>query len=201
MRFALFFLVLFVPSVAAASPADPQLDRLANAGHTLKWNWTPPWRAERYGHAEVLIAAPLAQVRSQVTDFPHYREFAPDKFKNARMVGKDGANVDMYFQVPIMHGMMTLWYVTRFAPSRVSAPETEIVEGRYVKGNIKDMHIVMTMRKVDDRFTILSCDLLLLPNLAAPQGAIDEELRDAAQQAVDAVRDKSQLQKGDVPYR
>jgi len=179
---------------------DAQLDRLASAGHTLKWNWTPPWRADRYGHAEVIVAAPMAAVRAQVTDFPHYREFAPDKFKNVRMIDKQGQNVDMYFQVPIMHGVVTLWYVSRFGPTRVVQPGLETVEGKFVKGNIKDMHIVLTMRKVDDTHTILSCDLLLLPNMVAPQSAIDEELRDASQQAVDAIRDRSQGQKGDVPF-
>ena len=184
----------------AENAPDAQLDRLASAGHTLKWNWTPPWRAERYGHAETLVAAPLAAVRAQVTDFPHYRDFAPDKFKNARMVDKEGQNVDMYFQVPIMHGVLMLWYVSRFGPPRVVQPGTEVVEGKFVRGNIKDMHLVMTMRKIDDAHTIVSCDLLLLPNMVAPQSAVDEELRDAAQQAVDAVRDRSQGQKGDIPY-
>ena len=86
---------LLAGHAAQAAPADAQVDRLATAGHSLKWNWTPPGRGERYGHAEVLINAPIAAVRAQVTDFPHYKEFAPEKFQNARMVAKDGPNVDI----------------------------------------------------------------------------------------------------------
>jgi hypothetical protein len=184
----------------AAGQQDVQLDRLVAAGHSVKWNYSPQGRSERFGHSEVLINAPMAAVRAQVLDFPHYKEFAPDKFKNARMVAKDGSNVDKYFQVPIMHGMMTLWYVARFGGTRVTTPGTEVVEGKFVKGNIKDMNIVFTMRSIDPSWTILSCDLLLTPNMPAPQAAIDEELRDAAMQAVDAIKDRAQGKKGDVPY-
>ncbi len=188
------------PSHAAGQTQDAQLDRLATTGHSLKWNYTPQGKNGRYGHSEVLINAPMAAVRSQVLDFSHYKEFAPDKFKNARMIAKSGPNVDVYFQVPIMHGMMTLWYVSRFGALRQTAPGVETVEGNFVKGNIKDMNIVLTMRSIDPQWTILSCDLLLLPNMPAPQGAVDEELRDAAMQAVDAIKDRAQGRKGDVPF-
>ncbi|MDB4997303.1 MAG: hypothetical protein JWM74_4735, partial [Myxococcaceae bacterium] len=60
--------------------------------------------------------------------------------------------------------------------------------------------IVFTMRSIEPNWTILSCDLLLTPNMPAPQSAIDEELRDAAMQAVDAIKDRAQGKKGDVPY-
>ena len=177
---------------ARAAQVDAQLDRLVAAGRSVKWNYSPSGHAERYGHSEVLINAPMAAVRAQVLDFTHYKEFAPDKFKNARMVAKDGSNVDMYFQVPIMHGMMTLWYIARFGGVHVTQPGTEVVEGKYVRGNIKDMNIVFTMRTIEPNWTILSCDLLLTPNMPAPQSAVDEELRDAAMQAVDAVKGRAQ---------
>jgi hypothetical protein len=189
-----------VHEARAAAQPDVQLDRLVAAGHSVKWNYAPQGRAERFGHSEVLINAPMAAVRAQVLDFSHYKEFAPDKFKNARMVAKEGSNVDMYFQVPIMHGMMTLWYIARFGGTKVTAPGTEVVEGKFVRGNIKDMNIVLTMRSIEPNWTVLSCDLLLVPNLPAPQSAIDEELRDAAMQAVDAIKDRAQGKKGDVPY-
>jgi len=182
-----------------ARAADAQLDRLASAGHSLKWNLVPAGRSERFGHAEVLIAAPIAAVRAQVTDYGHYKDLAPDKFKTARVIAKEAPNTDVYFALPIMHGMVNLWYVTRFGPPR-AAPGAEVVEGKYVRGNIKDMSIVMTMRPVDEHFTILSCDLLVVPNVPAPQAAIDEELRDAAMQAVDAIHDRAQGNKTTVRY-
>ncbi|WP_394827211.1 hypothetical protein [Pendulispora albinea] len=193
-------LSLLAPADAHAESDDTQLDRLNSAGHTLKWNWNPPGRQERYGHAETLVQAPLASVRAQVLDFSHYKDLSGGKFKTSRMIAKEGDNTDVYFQVPVMKGMLTLWYVSRFGPTQVSSPGNEMVEGRFVRGNIKDMHLQMKMRRVDDRFTIMSCDLYVLPTFPAPQSAVDEELRDACKDAVEAVRDKAQGFKGDVPF-
>src|SRR5215831_1099424 len=63
-----------VTSGRARDAGDPDALRIASAGHSLKWNWTPPGHAERYGHAETLIHAPLASVRTRVQDYAHYRE-------------------------------------------------------------------------------------------------------------------------------
>jgi len=191
---------LFAPTDAHAASDDAQLDRLNSAGHTLKWNWNPPGHQERYGHAETLVQAPMAAVRTQVLDFSHYKDLSGGKFKTSRMVAKEGDNTDVYFQVPVMHGMLTLWYVSRFTPTQVAAPGAEMVEGKFVRGNVKDMHVQFKMRKVDERFTIMSCDLYVAPTFPAPQSAVDEELRDACKDAVEAVRDRSQGFKGDVPF-
>ena len=64
-----------------------------------------------------------------------------------------------------------------------------MIEGKFVKGNIKDMQIVFTLRPgPDDKSTVLVCDLNLAINIPAPQDALDEELRDACGDAVNAVR-------------
>ncbi len=179
-----------VPSAPAAD--DPDVARIAAAGHSLKWNWTPPGKSERYGHAEVLVNAPASSVRAQVQDFGHYKDLVPSKFKNAHVIAKENGNTDVYMQVPILHGMLTLWDVVRFGPSKSVAPGVDVVEGHLVRGNVKEMNPIWTVRQVDENWTLLKFDLLLLPNIPAPQSAIDEELRDAAMQAVDAIHDRAQ---------
>ncbi len=182
-------------SPAGADGGDVDASRIVGAGHSLEWNWTPPGHSDRYGHAETLIHAPLANVRAHVLDFRHYRDILPDKFKTSRVVGheQDGS-ADVYLQIAVLHGVLTLWDVTRFAPVRQVAPGVEVVEGRMVpgKGNIEGMDVVWTMRALDDRWTVLKFDLLLKPGLPAPQWAIDEELRDSARYAVDAIHDRAQ---------
>src|SRR5438132_4891504 len=86
------------PSMAYASDEDAA--RITAAGHSLKWNWTPPGRSDRYGHGETLVHAPLSVVRARVVDYPHYRDFMPDKFKTSRIVshGVDGS-ADVYLQI------------------------------------------------------------------------------------------------------
>jgi hypothetical protein len=191
--------VVFTPTSAQAADPDPDASRIAAAGHSLKWNWTPPGRSDRYGHAETLIHAPLATVRQQVLDYGHYRDFMPERFKTSRVVGHgpDGS-ADVYIQIAVMHGMMTLWDVTHFAPAKRLGPGLEVVEGRMVpgKGNVEDLNVVWTLRALDDQWTVLKFDLLLKPGIPAPQSAIDEELRDSALYAVDAVHDRAQGRPG-----
>jgi hypothetical protein len=170
---------------------DPDLVRLAPAnGHSLKWNYVPSGKTDRYGHAEVLISAPLPYVRELILDYSHYKDYSGGKFKTSRLVDKTDTTSDVYFQVPVLHGMVMLWQVVRFAP-RVAQPGVEVVQGAFVRGNVKGSDVAFTMRAVGDK-TILKADLLVNPDFAAPQAMIDEELRDAAQNAVDAVQARAQ---------
>lgn len=184
-----------LPSVATAGALDPDASRIAAAGHSLKWNWTPPGRTERYGHAETLIHAPIGAVRAHVVDFSHYRDIFPERFKSSRVVGHEpDRSTDVYIQIAVLHGVVLLWDVARFSPPRELSPGTEVIEGRMIpgKGNVDDMDVVWTLRAVDDQWTVLKFDLLLKPGIPAPQWAIDEELRDSARIAVDSMHDRAQ---------
>jgi hypothetical protein len=135
-----------------------------------------------------LISAPPDAVRTKLSDFTRYKELAGPKFKSVKVVDKQGQNTDVYFQLPIMKGMITIWYITRFPPFK-SAGAGDVVEGSYVKGNIKGMHIAFTVRPgADEKSTVIMCDLVLQPNVPAPQSALDEELRDACGDAIMSLR-------------
>jgi hypothetical protein len=183
------------PSMALAHELDPDAARIATAGHSLKWNWMPPGHADRFGHAETLIHAPLVAVRARVLDYAHYKDFMPDKFKTSRVIGHgvDGS-ADVYIQIKVMGGMVTLWDVTRFAPLKTVAAGLDVVEGRMLpgKGNVDDVDVVWTLRALDPEWTVLKFDVLLKPGLPVPQFVMDEELRDSAICAVDAIHDRAQ---------
>ncbi|MGA3123877.1 MAG: hypothetical protein ABSF69_24220 [Polyangiaceae bacterium] len=184
---------------ARADVLDPEASRIAAAGHSLDWNWTPPGHADRYGHAETLIHAPLDLVRAHVTDFSHYRDISPTRFKSSRVVGHEpDRSTDVYIQISVLHGVIALWDVARFSPARTVSPGVEVLEGRMIpgKGNVEDMDVVWTIRALDDRWTVLKFDILLKPGLPAPQSMIDEELRDSARYAVDAIHDRAQGTQG-----
>jgi hypothetical protein len=172
----------------SADDAAAQLARLEKDPGPIKSNWVPPGKSDRYGHAEGLVAAPYDVVRAKLLDFPHYRDLAGPKFKNVRVVAKEGTTTDLYFNLPIMKGLFTLWYVTRFTPPE-AAQGGEVLEGNFVKGNIRGMHIAFTVRRGrDDKSTVLTCDLLLRLSIPAPQSNVDEELRDACGDAINNVR-------------
>ena len=186
-------LLTLAPAAAQASPdAEEDALRLSGAGHSLKWNWTPPGKNDRFGHGEVVINAPYDKVRQSLLDFTHYKELAPSRFKSSRVVGHENGAVQVYMQFSAMHGMVSLWNVLNFGQPQAAGNDAETLEGKYVRGNISDADVMWTIKKVDDDFTVLKCDILLKPDIPAPQSAIDEELRDAAQQAVDGVRERSQ---------
>jgi hypothetical protein len=172
-----------------AEETKAQLERLARDPGPLRTNWVPPGKTERYGRAEGLIGAPYETVKARLLDFSRYRELAGPKFKKVSVVDKQASTTDLYFQLPIMKGLFTIWYVTRFGAARPAPGGGDLIEGNFVKGNIKDMQIVFTLRPgPDDRSTVLVCDLNLAITLPAPQAALDEELRDACGDAVNAVR-------------
>lgn len=174
-----------------ATAAAAELEALQK-GPSSKSNWVPPGRSERWGHAAVLVRAPLDAVRVQATDYAHLKDFAPNKFKTSRVVDKNGSLTDVYLQIPVLHGLITLWQVVRFAPPEVVAPGMEVIHGMLVKGNVKDLRFVVTLRATSADATIVKVDILLEPGFYAPQSALDEELRDAAQDAVEAVRVRSE---------
>ncbi len=190
-----------LPGTARADGVDAEAQRLSQLGHSTKTTLVPAGKSDKYGHAEVLINAPLAKVRQQVTDFAHYKDFAPDKFKNARVVDKnrEQGTTDLYFAIEAMHGLVKLTNTLSFGAPKVVG-NTEIVEGRFVSGsNVKDANIVLTMREVSPDFTVLKIDLLMIPTIPAPQAAVDEELRDSALKAVDAIHDRAQGHARTVP--
>ena len=196
---ALFAAPLMALADARAANEDPDVVRLGD-GRSQKTTWVPPGDTERYGHADVLVHAPLAAVKKQVLDYGRYKELVPEKFHNAHVIGRQAGGTDVYMQLPIMRGLVTLWQVMCFYDVHPLAPGWAIVEGFFVKGNLKRANTTWTMRVVDDETTLLQLDLLVVPLVPAPQSAIDEELRDAAMQGVDAMRDRAQGAPGPVPY-
>jgi len=172
---------------------EPDVAKLLEAGHSVKWNYTPPGKADRYGHAEVLVRAPIAKVRQQVMNYSQYKEFDPKRFTKSHIVAKEAGNTDVYMELPMVGGMIILSQTVRFFPLQHPAQGVEAVEGRFINGkNIKDANVIMTMKEVTPQVTLLKCDLLVAPSFIAPQWAIDEELRDAAMKAVDYIHDHAQ---------
>jgi hypothetical protein len=183
------------PATPDAAPQDPGLARLSD-GHTESSVWQPPGVKDRFGHAEVLVTAPLARVRKLVLDYGHYKELTAGKFHTSRVIGREAHGTDVYFQVQVLDGLITLWQVFRFQELKPLAPGWAMVEGWYVKGNIKAANTAWTLHAVDESHTVLRFDLLILPNVPMPQSLLDDGLRAAAAIAVESIRDNAQDKPG-----
>lgn len=199
---AVLCLAFAAPAQAqGGTPNDPEVARLITAGHSLKWNYTPSGKAERYGHAEVLVGTSADKVQSVVTNFSGYKDLVPDKFSSARIIAKEGGNTDLQMQIP-MKGLLrslNVWQILRFGPVREVSKGVFQLQGKFVRGsNIKDADLVFTWREVGPSTTLLKMDLLMQLTLPSPQSMVDEELRDAAANAVEGVLFKAQGTKDPV---
>jgi len=173
-------------------PDDPEVQRIAKAGGLLRDNRVPPGHKERYGHAEAVIRAPIANVLQQIQAYGQYKDLAPSKFKTSRIVGKEPDGTDVYLQVQILNGFVTLWWVMRFGEPKERDKGVYGFEGRYLKGNLESAHVMFHVRSVTPDVTVLKFDLLIGLPIPAPEENVDEELRDAAADAVRGAREKSE---------
>jgi hypothetical protein len=179
------------PPAAEPGSAGSELASLAD-GHSLRTNYEPAGTTERYGRAEILVNAPFAVVHELVLDYGHYRELTSGKFHVSRIIGRGKAGTEVYFQLSVLDGAIVLWQVFRFQELKPLAPGWAMVEGWYVKGNIGRGNAAWTLHAVGDDRTVLTFDILVIPNVALPQALVDKGLRNAAGAAVEAIRDRAE---------
>jgi ribosome-associated toxin RatA of RatAB toxin-antitoxin module len=148
-----------------------------------------------FGGGKTAVRAPVDVVRQVVTEYGSYKDFMP-KFQKSLVVGKTKeGGTDVYLQVPIVHGAITLWAVTRFGLPRRDG-NVERIEGAKVedKGNVQDLRAIWRFYPVGEDKTILKLELLIVPSrlIPVPGSVVTEELAYAADEAVAAVRDRAQ---------
>jgi hypothetical protein len=166
----------------------PAAAKLEGEGGYRKSNATPPGQKTRHGVAEILVPAEPAQVLDSLQRYGDYQAMAPKKFKTSRLVAisKTGQS-DVYMQIAILRGALTLWLTMRFDAPRVERSGARVVEGRYVDGNLSGAHVRYVVEGAGEHKTYVRLELLIELPVPAPQDAIDEELRDAAGDALRGV--------------
>ncbi|HEX7667493.1 MAG TPA: hypothetical protein VF407_23335, partial [Polyangiaceae bacterium] len=58
----------------AAGAPDKERERLEAAKGVVKTNLTPAGKQDRYGRAEAIVHAPIADLRTAVLDFSNYKQ-------------------------------------------------------------------------------------------------------------------------------
>jgi ribosome-associated toxin RatA of RatAB toxin-antitoxin module len=142
------------------------------------------------GAARVRAHAPSATLRSVLTDYGRYSKIIK-QFEQARVVGRSGDQTDVYLEVPILGGASKIWAIVRFAPPKAEGDQ-EIIRGRLVRGNVKRLDATWRIKKIDDQKSDLTLELLIVPDLPAPNSLITKELRKAAGKAVNGARNEAE---------
>jgi hypothetical protein len=184
--FLIIALLLLIGAPLAYADAS-DVARLEAAGGTSSSSYVPPGRHEKFGHAEMLVSAPIDLVRQQATDFAHYKDLSRGRIRTSRLIDRRPGATDVYLQVPVLHGMVTLWQVLRFTDIHRAADGTETLTGTLLHGNVNAAELSIRMRPAGAGRSIVECDLLVTPSFIAPQTVVDAELRDAAVNVVRAV--------------
>ncbi len=169
-------------------PRAAEAEAVRAAGGLRKSNATPSGQSARHGVAERIVEAEPAAVLASLQRYADYKDFAPNKFKTSRVLGitKDG-RTDVYMQLAILRGALTLWQTMRFAPPRVLPSDQRVIEGEYLDGNLAGAHVRIVVASAGEGSTYVRLELLIELPVYAPQSAIDEELRDAAGDALNGV--------------
>lgn len=179
-----------VPLVALAEGNDAEAQRLAQKRSAERYNVEVPGASLRAGGAAISVDAPLAVVRKVVTEYSKYASYIP-RFQKSKVIGKKNGNSDVYLQVPILNGAATVWSLTRFTkPTKEGSGER--IEGAMLEGNVNDMRAWFHLRPVDENHTILKLELLIAIKLPLPGKVVTPELEFASDQAVTAIRDRSE---------
>ena len=112
------------------------------------------------------------------------------------VIGKAPGGTEVYFQLSVLDGTVTLWQVFRFQELKPLAPGWAMVEGWFLEGNIGAGNAAWTLHAIDEDHTLVTFDILVLPNMQLPQSLIDEGLRNAAGAAVEAIRTSAEERAG-----
>lgn len=184
--------VLSLVLVSATASGDEQGDatRLRDSRQAERFN-APSSSHIRVGGAKIFVNAPLAVVRLVVTDYAHYKDFIPG-FTRSRVVQRNKDFIDVYLQVPILHGAATVWAVTRFSRPTRLPDGSEVFESTMQQGNVNDFRASWKLSPVDANHTILTSEILIVPKLPLPSAVVTPELEYAADKAVTASRNRSE---------
>lgn len=132
--------------------------------------------------SETVIRAPLDVVARQVLDYSRYPDFLR-RVRTARVVRRDRAQTDVYFQLELPRAMGTIWFLHRMTVVRRDADRVEI-QGAAQAGNVGRVETLVRLERVagspSTRFTFALFGLPVVP--ALPE-TINGALRDAVRAA------------------
>ena len=182
--------VLTLLGAGASAEPDEEAKRLMKLRDAERYEVQTDRSSTKAGAARVHVAAPVSQAKKIASDFKNYSKFIT-QFEKAKVVGRKGADTDVYLQVPILKGAAKVWAVVRFSPLKTVNGE-ERLEGRMIKGNVSYLDAVWRIKKIDDENTQVNLELLIVPKFPAPSSLVTRQARYAADEAVMGLRNRAE---------
>ncbi len=179
--------------------AESEGERLKKKNDSERYEKKTDKSDVKAGCARIAIKASPDIVEDVVTDFKNYARFI-SKFKKARVVGKEGDDTLVYLSVPILHGAGKIWAVVRFKPVQKNG-DVRTLSGSMVKGNVKRLDATWHIKPIDDDYTQLNCELLIVPKLPVPGSVVTGEVAYAADEAVTGSRKRAEKKRRRKKHR
>ncbi|MCL2825043.1 MAG: SRPBCC family protein [Polyangiaceae bacterium] len=185
--------IIGLPDPSNAETRDETVQRLRERNKAERYQVPVEGHSIKAGGARILVNAPIATVRSVVQDYGNYETFMP-RFKRSRIVDKNDTATQVYLQVPILHGAANVWSVVQFGQPAKRADGSEVIRGRMVESNVKDFRATWHLVPIDDRTTLLSAEILIVPSLPVPNSVVTGELEYASDMAVTSTAKRAEAQ-------
>lgn len=187
-------LALATLGTAAATYAPPGGDPLAvelfKLGRDKRSHFVEPTTKTTWGRGQVFVDAPMKHVRAAVTDYGNYATIIP-RFKKSKVLTSNAQGTEVYLQIPILKGAVTLWGVVRFGPP-IAEGKGEKVVGKFVKGNVEELQAVWHYRPVDETHTVVTLELFIEPKMVAPESLMIGQREWAAGEGALGIRERAQ---------
>lgn len=184
-------LTLLLASGASAESPPIDIGALQRTDQAQRYELNLPNAALRAGGAAIVVNASAAAVRSIVMDFGAYEKFMPN-FKRSRVISRKPGGTDVYLQVPILHGVMKIWTVARFAPPSLDEQGERIEGHKLDQGNLDDFRAIWHIKPIDAAHTLLRLELLVVPSFPVPHSLVTPALAESAENGVQACRARVQ---------
>jgi ribosome-associated toxin RatA of RatAB toxin-antitoxin module len=197
-----FFAVFLLVASAGCASQIQELSAEGPAAQTKVWATSDAtevaqsYRTETEGSdidtggAVILVNAPLEDVLAVVQDFKSYHDIFP-RLHDSRVVMKSERGTDVYLRAPILHGLIKVWAIARFAPPAALPNGGKRLVGDFVEGNIDTWHGVWTLEPLAADRTALRLEMSIELEVPVPDSLITPELMWVSEEAVTAVRDRA----------
>lgn len=172
---------IFAVAGAVCAQQPPAQRPAATAAPTLSEQHVEGTLVRRM-QSQTVIRAPFESVSRHVFDYARYPDFLR-RIRTARVVRRDRAQTDVYFQLELPRAMGTIWFLHRMTVVRRDANRVEI-RGDAQAGNVGRVETLVQLERVEGtpatRFTF---SLFGLPVVPALPETINGALRDAVRAA------------------
>lgn len=163
----------------AATPTEVaaavSVTTLSEAGTSVEW-----------GRAEGVVDASLDQVMAVVQSYGEYAAFLPN-FKVSRVLSQRGSSANVYMEVGILKGTVTIWAQLAIRAKR-NEGETRVIEARMTEGNITRMNARWELTPLSAGHTRVAFQMLIDPDLPVPSSLVTSQNAKAAERTIRALR-------------